>query len=335
VKTLLSACLIALTAAPVAAQTRPSVPLAPAMSTEAALLDTVRAHLQPPLSLEGLQAAERARAMLDQIETPAAIPARVEANGALGQFFRDIDLDTAIAFHATAVMALAPRLNATDRVRLAKPLIYAYRNLAEVRAGHGDPAAALTLLQGAPAALPGVPDVAETLADEVARYRMIGQAAPPIVAPHWLGAPAGTTRVDPSHAGTVTVVEITAWWCAACQRSYPALREVVKHYGARNVRVVLATSLMGQIRADTGLTPAVELTKLDDYYHREHALTAPVAVANQPESGTDPISAAYHVYAIPEVLVTDRRGIVQHIFLGWDEGNPQRLDEAVALALTR
>jgi hypothetical protein len=299
----------------------------------AELLDTVRARLHPPLTLEGLQAAERARATLDQYDSPAAIPARVEANAELGQLFRDIDLDTAIAFHATAVMALAPRLDAADRVRLAKPLIHAYRNLAEVRAGHGDPAAALALLESAPAALPGVPGVADALADEVARYRMIGHPAPAIAAPHWLGAPAGTTRIDPAKVGAATVVEITAWWCAACQRSYPALLDVARHYGPTNVHVVLATSLMGQIRADTGLTPAVELTKLDDYYQREHGLSGPIAVADQPASGADPISAAYHVYAIPEVVITDRHGIVQRILLGWDEGNPQRLDEAVGAAL--
>jgi hypothetical protein len=40
---------------------------------------------------------------------------------------------------------------------------------------------------------------------------MIGHAAPAIVAPHWLGAPTGATRLDPAQAGTVTVVEITAW----------------------------------------------------------------------------------------------------------------------------
>jgi hypothetical protein len=301
----------------------------------AALLDSIRVHLQPPLTIEGLQAAEHARATLDQFDTPAAIPARVEANGTLGQIFRDIDLDTGIAYHAQAVIALAPRLDSADRVRLAKPLIHAYRNLAEVRAGHGDPAGALALLEGAPAALPGVPGVADGLDDEVARYRMIGRPAPPIAAPHWLGAPPRTTRIDASTSGTATVLEITAWWCPACVRSYPALLNVVKHHGAENVRVVLATNLMGQIRADTGLTPAVELTKLDDYYHREYGLPVPVAVSNQTASGTDPISAAYHVYAIPEVVVTDRHGIVRRIFLGWDGGNPQRLDEAVGAALRR
>jgi hypothetical protein len=305
--------------------------LAQAQTKETALLATVRQNLEPPITMEHLQAAERARAALDSLPGASAAT-RVQAHALLGQLFRDVDYDDGIAFHANAVMQLATRLDTADRVRLSHQLIYAYRNLAEVVAGHGNTPVALELLQHAEAGLPGVPGVSEGLADEVARYQMVGQPPPRITAPHWFNEPAGTTTVDPSSGGPVTVVELTAWWCAACTRSYPALVDLQKKYGSQ-VRVVLSTSLMGRFRADTDLTPAVELAKLRDYFTVEHKLACPIAVADNPGDALDPVSKAYHVYAIPETLVIDRQGHVTRILLGWDEGNPQRVDEAIRLAL--
>jgi hypothetical protein len=305
--------------------------LARAQTSEAALLDAVHTNLQPPITLEHIRAAERARAELDSL--PGASPtARVEAHAMLGQFFREIDYDDGIAFHANAVMALAQRLDSADRVALAHPLIYAYRNLAEVVAGHGNTPTALELLEHAQAGLPGVPGVPDGLADEIARYRMVGQTAPPISAPHWFNAPKGTTTLEPSSLGRVTIVELTAWWCAACTQSYPALLDIQQRYGSK-VRLIMATSLMGQFRADTALAPATELAKLREYYATEHKLACPIAVADNPGDGQDPVSKAYHVYAIPETLVIDGQGHVTRILLGWDEGNPKRVDEAIRLAL--
>jgi thiol-disulfide isomerase/thioredoxin len=301
------------------------------VATAVALLGTVRSNLKPPITIEHLQAAERARAELDSLPGASAAT-RIEAHALLGQLFREVDYDDGIAFHANAVMELATRLDSADRVRLAHPLIYAYRNLAEVVAGHGDTPTALALLTNAPAGLSGVPGVREGLADEIARYRMVGQPAPPITAPNWFNTPAGTTTLDPSAGGRVTIVEISAWWCAACTRSYPALLDVQKKYGAK-VRLMLETNLMGQFRADTNLTPPVELAKLREYFTSEHQLTCPIAVADNPGEALDPNGKAYHVYAIPETLVIDPQGRVTRILLGWDEGNGQRVDDAVRLAL--
>ena len=302
-----------------------------AQTKESALLDAVRTNLAPPLTMEHLQAAERARMKLDSLPGASAA-ARIEAHAMLGELFRAVDYDDGIAFHANAVMELAAGLDSADRVRLSHQLIYAYRNLAEVVAGHGNTPTALELLTHAPAGLPGVPGVVDGLADEVARYRMVGQPPPTISAPHWFNAPAGTTTIDPSTGGPVTIVELTAWWCAACTRSYPALLDLQKKYGTK-VRLVLATSLMGRFRADSGLTPAGELAKLRDYYTVEHKLACPIAVADNPGDEMDPVAKAYHVYAIPETLIIDGQGRVTRILLGWDEGNPQRVDEAVRLAL--
>jgi thiol-disulfide isomerase/thioredoxin len=302
-----------------------------AQTNESSLLDAVRKNLEPPLTMQHLQAAERARAGLDSLPGASAAT-RVEAHAMLGQFFRDIDYDDGIAFHANAVMELASRLDSTQRVHLSHQLIYAYRNLAEVVAGHGNTPTALELLIHAPAGLPGVPGVVDGLADEVARYQMVGQPPPRITAPHWFNEPTGTTTIDPSSGGPVTVVELTAWWCPACTRSYPALLDLQKKYGSQ-LRVVLATSLMGRFRADSGLSPSVELAKLREYFTVEHKLACPIAIADNPGEEVDPVGKAYHVYAIPETLVIDRQGRVTRILLGWDEGNPQRVDEAIKLAL--
>jgi thiol-disulfide isomerase/thioredoxin len=301
------------------------------VATAVALLGTVRSNLQPPITIEHLQAAERARAKLDSLPGASAAN-RIEAHAMLGQLYRDVDYDDGIAFHANAVIDLSKRLDSADRVGLAHQLIYAYRNLAEVVAGHGDTPTALAILTNAPGGLVGVPGVTEGLADEIARYKMVGQPAPPITAPQWFNAPAGTTTLDPSSPGHVTIVEITAWWCAACTRSYPALLDVQKKYGTK-VRLMMATNLMGQFRTDTNLTPPVELAKLRDYFTGEHHLACPIAVADNPGEAMDANSQAYHVYAIPETLVIDPQGRVARILLGWDEGNGQRVDDAVRLAL--
>lgn len=298
------------------------------------LLETIHTDLRgSALTMEQVQDAERARAELDAM--PEGVDGyKVAANDALGMLFRAADLDTGIAYHARAVMALAPHLDSADCVRLAHALIHAYRNLAEVEAGHGQPKQALALLRGAPAALPQVPGVAHELETEVARYEMIGRPALSISAPHWFGAPAGTKTIDPGAGGAVTIIEETAWWCAACNRSYPALLRIQHRYGDK-VHVLLATSLMGRFRADTNLAPNAELAKLRDYFGVENGLPYPIAVADSPgeDADHDAISIRYHVYAIPQVVVVDTRGVVRHILLGWDPGNDDRLDHAVAQAL--
>jgi hypothetical protein len=309
-------------------------PTAADSTSAGALLETIHTDLRgSALTMEQVQDAERARAQLDAM-SEALDGYKVAANDALGMLFRAADLDTGIAYHARAVMALAPHLDSADCVRLAHALIHAYRNLAEVEAGHGQPTQALALLRGAPAALPRVPGVAAELATEVARYEMIGHRALSISAPHWFGAPAGTKTIDPSTGGAVTIIEETAWWCAACNRSYPALLRIQKQYGDK-VRVLLATSLMGRFRADTNLAPNAELEKLRDYFAQENGLSYPIAVADSPGENADhdAISIRYHVYAIPQVVVVDAKGIVRHILLGWDPGNDDRLDHAVAQAM--
>jgi hypothetical protein len=308
-------------------------PTAADSARAASLLQAVRTDLRgTSLSMQQIQDAERARAQLE-VMAEGLDAYKVAANDALGMLFRSADLDTGIAFHAKAVMDLAPHLDSADCVRLAHPLIHAWRNMAEVLAGHGQPKQALALLRGAPAALPRVPDVAKELSTEVARYEMIGHPAPKITAPYWFGAAAGTRTLDPGAGGAVTIIEETAWWCAACNRSYPAVLRIQHHYGDK-VRVVLATNLMGQFKGDTGLAPNAELAKLRDYFAVENKLPYPVAVAENPgEEDHDSISNTYHVYAIPQVVVVDAHGIVRHILLGWDEGNDDRLDRAVSAAL--
>lgn len=138
-----------LTASPVAAQVN-----------EAALLDTVRAdiytHTVPP---QQRRTAERIIATLDSVPGVRAA-SRIEAHAMIGEYLRAaIDDEDGITLHAKAIMALAGQLDSADRVRLAPQPIHAYRDLAEVIAGHGDIPAALELLANAPATLRGAPGV--------------------------------------------------------------------------------------------------------------------------------------------------------------------------------
>ncbi len=260
---------LVLTVSPVAAQVN-----------EAALLDTVHTNIyQHTVPAEHRRTAERIIATLDSVPG-VRVASRIEAHAMIGEYLRvGIDDEDGITLHAKAIMALAGQLDSADRVRLAPQLIHAYRDLAEVIAGHGDTPAALALLAYAPARLPGVPGVAEGLADEIARYRMVGQAPPRIAAPHWFNAADGTT-LDFSHGAPVTIVVFSAWWCAACSLSYPDLLAVQQKYGADKVRLVLVTNLMGQFRADTALTADAELAKLKQYFTGEHGLTCPIAVSD-------------------------------------------------------
>jgi hypothetical protein len=317
---------LSLTASPLIAQV-----------SQSALLDTVRANIYiHTVSPEQQRTAERAIATLDSAPGSSAAT-RLEAHAVLEEYLRGyLDDDDGITVHAKTVMALAGRLDSADRVRLAPQLIHAYRDLAEVMAGHGDIQSAVDLLTHAPAALPGVPDVAAGLADEVARYRLIGQAPPPIAAPHWFNAADGTT-LDLSRGCPITIVEFSAYWCHGCVLSYPDLLAVQKKYGANQVRLVVVTNLLGRFRGDTGLTLDVELARLKQYFTQEQGLTGPIAVSDRPasEESYGLIADAYHVFFIPETLIIDSRGRVARIFVGWDKRNGDRVDQAVRLALTQ
>jgi thiol-disulfide isomerase/thioredoxin len=308
-----------------------------AQVNEAALVDSVHTNIyHPNVTALEMQTGQRIIATLDSARG-VSIASRVEAHAMIEEYLRAaVDDEDGITLHATTIMGLAGQLDSASRVRLASQLIHAYRDRAEVIAGHGDTPAALDLLTHAPAALPGVPGVAEGLADEVARYRMIGQTPPSITATHWLNAADGTT-LDLSRGGPVTIIAFSAWWCPACSLSYPELLAAQQKYGADKVRLVLVTNLMGQFRSDTGLTTDAELGKLKQYFTGEHGLSCPIAVGDfakeSDEGDYGPIAKAYHVFFIPETLIIDRQGRVRRILVGWDKGNGTRVDEAVRLAL--
>jgi len=233
------------------------------------------------------------------------------------------DQDSAVTINARAILALVPQLDSAARAKFTSyVLAETYRDLAGVIAGHGDARAALALLDSAPA------KIAPWLEDDVERYQLVGMRAPPLRAPHWINA-SGTTQIDPGAGGPVTVIEMTAWWCGSCIRSYPTLASFARTYGDR-VHLVLATGLLGRFRDDTALPPAVETEKLRAYYTQEEHFTCPIAVGAR---DNDEIATSYHSAAIPQIVVVDGHGIVRRILMGWDVGNADRLDEAIRSAL--
>lgn len=293
--------------------------VAHAQTKEAALLDTAAAILKGPLTVERVQAAERATSALDELPGASA-NSRAWAHVMLLQAYSVADMDSAVMLHANTVLAIEPHLEPAQRAKFAPALTATYRDLAAVIAGHGDAAAALRLLASAPASL--APD----LADDVARYEMVGRPAPPLTAPQWFNAPGSEVRLG---GGSVTVLELTAWWCGSCVRSYPTLLSLTRSYGDR-VRVVLATGLLGYFRGDTAITAAAETEKLRAYFTTEEHFTCPIAVGARDH---DAIAEAYHGAAIPQIVVIDGHGIVRRVLMGWDAGNAQRVDEAIRLAL--
>lgn len=308
-----------------------------AQVNETALFDSLRTTIyHPNVTPQQLETSKAIIATLDSAPG-VSIASRVKAHALIEEYFRiAVDDEDGVTLHAKTIMELAGQLDSASRVLVASQLIHAYRDQAQIIAGHGDAPAAIDFLTHAPAALPGVPNVAEGLADELARYRMIGQAAPSITAPHWFNAADGTT-LDLSRGGPVTIVAFSAWWCKACTLSYPELLAVEQKYGPDKVRLVLVTNLMGQFRKDTALTTDAELGKLKQYFTGEHGLSCPIAVddlAKENDYGDyGPIANAYHVLFIPETLIIDRQGRVRRILVGWDKGNGTRLDNAVRLAL--
>jgi peroxiredoxin len=107
--------------------------------------------------------------------------------------------------------------------------------------------------------------------------------------------------------GNVVVVEFWATWCGPCQTTMPRLSSWQDKYGKQGLRVV-------GISAE----PIDLITKKTDAKKLSYTLAS---------DSDGSINGAYHVIAIPTLVVIDRGGVIRHVEIGAGDN----LDEVEAM----
>ncbi len=261
---------------------------------------------------------------------------RVKVHLDLGDHFRGVDVDDRILAHADRVIELARRLPPADRQAMLSSIAGAYANAAEVHAGREHAGQAIAVLEQGLKELGSTPEVRQQIDPRLERYRLVGGTGASIEAPHWLNAPAGTTKVDVT--GKVSLVEFTSHWCGPCRKSYPAILRLHNAWARKGLQVLFATQLFGFFEEQRSFTAEQEIEADRKYYVEQYGLPFEIAIEDQPSSaqpgtsGSPPVTAnfaRYKVTGIPQIVVIDRRGRIRLIVVGWDAAAEARLDNLV------
>jgi thiol-disulfide isomerase/thioredoxin len=292
------------------------------------LMLAVRTTLRHPKSAERNATAERYVEQLDALGD-AALEQRITAHSALNNYYRGDDIDEGIIRHSTWMIDAGKRLDAEQRKKFAGSMISAYVNLAEAVAGQGDNDRAIELLKRAPAEWPEAAAAGARVKDVLARYMLVGTAAPPISAPVWLNR-ADTAPLDLK--GKVTLLEFTAHWCGPCKESYPGMKRLQQRFPKDAFEIVFYTRTYGYFEKERNLSPEHEIER-DRKYYADYGLTMPIAIgppssvmvdgkAKFPE---DPVENAYAVGGIPQINVIDKKGNIRLVMIGYDDANEEKL----------
>jgi len=303
-----------------------------AQDPAAALLQEIKTGLAEPKSDERNARLEQLVDRLDALPDAAAFDQKVAAHQRLGAFYRGDDNNAGLLRHAGWIIDAAKTCTPDQRKQYASSIVNAYLDVAQAWAGQALPDRALALLRRAPADLPDIPTVARSVKPDLDRLELVGTAAAPITAPRWLNVPAGTTTLDLTHNGQVTLLEFSAHWCVPCKKSSPAVNRLRARFGSRGFRVVMATQLYGFFERETSVAPAAEIEH-DRAYFASHQLDVPIAIAAQGSNDDDPNMQHYLVEGIPQIQVIDKHGVIRLIMVGFDEQNEAPLTKLVEALL--
>ena len=292
------------------------------------LLLAVRTTLRQPKSDERNAMAERYMEQLDAIGDEV-LEQRLTAHGALNNYYRGDNIDAGIIRHSTWMMDAGKRLSADQRKKFGASIVSAYVNLAEAVAGQGENDRAIDLLKRAPVEWPEAAAAGARVKDVLARYMLVGTAAPAISASVWLNRTA-TQPLDPK--GKVTLLEFTAHWCGPCKESYPGMRRLQQRFAKDDFQVVFYTRTYGYFDQERNLTPEQEIER-DRKYFAGYGFTLPIAIGSpssvivdgKPKFQEDPLETAFAVGGIPQINVIDRKGNIRLVMIGYDDANEEKL----------
>jgi thiol-disulfide isomerase/thioredoxin len=276
----------------------------------------------------------RLEKLIDELDAipEATFEQRFTAHNRLLGYYRGDDIDAGIIKHATWMATAATRFTPEQRKTFGSRVVSSQVDMAEALAGQGLNDEALALLRKTQADWADIPRANESyLLPAIARYSLVGTAAPPISAPRWLNAP--SDMKDMAMDGQVTLLEFTAHWCGPCRESYPGINRLRAQFAARGFRVVMVTRYWGYYSQDgkmeRPLAPDDEL-KRDAAYFQGHHLDVPVAIGDQTTAAPDRNDANYKVSGIPQIHLIDRQGKIRLIMIGYDEANEPTLAGIIA-----
>jgi thiol-disulfide isomerase/thioredoxin len=169
----------------------------------------------------------------------------------------------------------------------------------------------------------------------------LGRSAPAIPAHYWWNttAPVSTSvssKTTPPVLqsladGVVRVLEFGSYGCSACQVALPRLdawRKTTRERADGGRVVVLYVTYSEDFWGATRCTPDEVANHLKRYYLDRKGLRVPIALwigprENDPDGGTlvqnSPAFEALAIRAVPTFVVTDGKGIVRHISVGFSE----------------
>jgi len=292
------------------------------------LVLAVRTTLRLPKSAERNAVAEDYVRRLDALDD-SALEQKLTAHGALNGYYRADDIDEGIIRHSTWMIEAGKRLTPEQRRQFANSMVSAYINLAEAVAGHGENDRAIELLKRAPVEWPESSYGTARLKDVLARYSLVGTAAPAISAPLWLNR---STTEPLALTGKVTLLQFTAHWCGPCKESYPGMKRLLERFAQDAFQIVFYTRTYGYFEQEGNLTPEQEIER-DKKYYAGYGFTLPIAIGppastivdGKRQATKDPVEDAYAVGGIPQINVIDRKGKVRLVMIGYDDANEEKL----------